>query len=160
MISMIAAHGLNRVIGKDGEMPWHLPEDLKYFKNTTTGKTLLMGRKTFEAMNGPLKNRRNVVLTSNKKWSHEGAEVVYSLEDGLAKLSEEDEGFVIGGGEIYKAALEYADRLYITLIHETFEGDAHFPEYDLKKWKEVSREKGLKNEKNPYDYEFIIYDRK
>ncbi|TFE03272.1 dihydrofolate reductase [Jeotgalibacillus sp. R-1-5s-1] len=160
MISMIAAHGSNRVIGKDGEMPWHLPEDLKYFKNTTTGKTLLMGRKTFEAMNGPLKNRRNIVLTSNQDWSHEGAEVVCSLEDGLAKLNEEDEGFVIGGGEIYKAALKHADRLYITLIHETFDGDAYFPEYSTDEWTEISREKGIKNEKNPYDYEFIIFDRK
>ncbi|TFE03020.1 dihydrofolate reductase [Jeotgalibacillus salarius] len=159
MISMISAHDLNRVIGKDGEMPWHLPDDLKYFQKTTSGHSILMGRKTFESMNGPLKNRKNIVLTRNSDWSHEGAIVVSELEDGLKLLNEADEGFVIGGGEIYKMALAKADRLYITLIHEKFDGDTYFPDYSDDEWELISNVKGEKNEKNPYTYEYRIYER-
>ncbi|MDZ5711947.1 dihydrofolate reductase [Jeotgalibacillus haloalkalitolerans] len=159
MISMISAHDLNRVIGKDGDMPWHLPDDLKYFQKITSGHSILMGRKTFESMNGPLKNRKNIVLTRDENWQHEGAVKVSDLEEGMKLLGEAGEGFVIGGGEIYKMALEKADRLYITLIHEEFEGDTYFPEYSKDQWKLTSRVKGEKNEKNPYDYEYLVYDR-
>lgn len=159
MISMISAHDLNRVIGKNGDMPWHLPDDLKYFQKVTSGHSILMGRKTFESMNGPLKNRKNIVLTRDQDWQHEGAITVSDLEEGLKLLNESGEGFVIGGGEIYKMALEKADRLYITLIHEEFDGDTHFPAYSEEDWKLSSRVKGEKNDKNPYDFEYLVYDR-
>ncbi|MBM7577370.1 dihydrofolate reductase [Jeotgalibacillus terrae] len=160
MISMISAHDLNRVIGKNGDMPWNLPDDLRYFQRVTSGHSILMGRKTFESMNGPLKNRKNIVLTSNKDWSHDGAIVVHDLDDGLNLLNEDEEGFVIGGGEIYKMALEKADRLYITLIHEEFDGDTYFPAYSTDNWKLVSNTKGIENEQNPYFYEYRVYDKK
>ncbi|AJD91235.1 dihydrofolate reductase [Jeotgalibacillus malaysiensis] len=159
MISMISAHDLNRVIGKDGEMPWHLPDDLKYFQKVTSGHSILMGRKTFESMNGPLKNRKNIVLTRDENWHHEGAIVVKTLDEGLRILNESDEGFVIGGGEIYKMAIDRADRLYITLIHDKFEGDTYFPSYTEDEWKVSSKVKGIRDEKNPYDFEYIVYDR-
>ncbi|MFB1080888.1 dihydrofolate reductase [Jeotgalibacillus sp. JSM ZJ347] len=159
MISMISAHDLNRVIGQNGDMPWHLPDDLKFFQQTTTGHSILMGRKTFESMNGPLKNRKNIVLTRDDNWHHDGAIKVSDLDEGLKLLGEDHEGFVIGGGEIYKMAIDKADRLYITLIHEEFEGDTYFPEYNEENWKLTSRVQGEKNEKNPYNYEYLIFDR-
>ncbi|PPA71202.1 dihydrofolate reductase [Jeotgalibacillus proteolyticus] len=161
MISIIAAHADNRVIGYQNDMPWHLPKDLAYFKEKTTGKTLLMGRKTFEAMNGPLRNRTNIVVTSNKNWSHEGAIVVHSLEEGIEMLREkgEEESFVIGGGNIYKNAIDFADRLYVTVIDLKTDGDTVFPDYHTSEWKETSSVKGIKDDKNPYDYWFKVFDR-
>ncbi|TDL34801.1 dihydrofolate reductase [Jeotgalibacillus sp. S-D1] len=160
MISIIVAHADNRVIGYQNDMPWHLPKDLAYFKEKTIGKTLLMGRKTFEAMNGPLKKRTNIVVTSNKQWNHEGAAVVYSLEEGIKMLQKkEEETFVIGGGKIYEAAMKYADRLYITVINLKTDGDTVFPDYHTSDWKEISSVKGIKDDKNPYDYYFKMYER-
>ncbi|MGD7045364.1 dihydrofolate reductase [Jeotgalibacillus proteolyticus] len=160
MISIIAAHANNRIIGHEMDMPWHLPNDLAYFKQQTTGKTLLMGRKTFESMNGPLKNRTNIVVTENKEWSHEGAITVHSIEEGLELLrKEEGETFIIGGGFVYKSTIDFADRLYITVIDLETEGDTTFPDYSSNEWEEVSSVPGVKDEKNPYDYTFKIYDR-
>lgn len=160
MISIIVAHADHRVIGYQNDMPWHLPKDLAYFKEKTVGKTLLMGRKTFEAMNGPLKKRTNIVVTSNKKWNHEGATVVYSLEDGIKMLQDkEEETFVIGGGKIYEAAMNYADRLYVTVIDLKTDGDTVFPDYHAPDWKEISSVKGMKDDKNPYDYYFKVFER-
>ncbi|KIL44130.1 dihydrofolate reductase [Jeotgalibacillus soli] len=161
MISIIVAHANNRIIGHQNDMPWHLPNDLAYFKEKTLGKRLLMGRKTFEAMNGPLKGRTNIVLTSRKNWLHEGADVVHTLEQGLEALQTDyaSEAFVIGGGELYKAAIDYVDRLYITVINVDVEGDTAFPVYDTGEWVEVSSVKGIRDERNPYDYEFKVFDR-
>ena len=161
MISIIVAHANNRVIGFQGDMPWHLPNDLAYFKEKTIGKTLLMGRKTFESMKGPLKGRTNIILTSQKDWSHEGVIVVHSLEDGLKALKDrgDEETFVIGGGHIYEAAIDYVDRLYITTIDLDTQGDTTFPDYETDEWMEVYSIKGVRNDKNPYDYTFKVLER-
>ena len=158
MISLIAAVSKNRVIGKENRLPWKLPNDLKYFKQITLGKTIVMGRKTFESIGRPLKERRNVVLTRDLNWKHQGVEVIHSLED-IQKLCGE-EVMIIGGEELYKQTIDFADRLYITYIDHIFEGDAFFPEIDFEDWKLIKREKGIKDEENKYDYYFEVYGRK
>ncbi|MGE6629692.1 dihydrofolate reductase [Bacillus sp. NPDC077027] len=162
MISMIVAMGEGRVIGKDNQMPWHLPADLAYFKKVTGGHTIVMGRKTFESIGRALPNRRNIVLTTSSTFQADGCEVVHSIDDILEieKTSGEQELFIIGGSKLYEEMLTHADRLYITHICHAFEGDRFFPEFQKAKWTIVSTEKGHRNEKNPYDYEFVIYDRK
>lgn len=129
MINIIVAHSMNRVIGMDNKLPWHLPGELQYFKQITSGHTVIMGRKTYESIGKPLPNRRNIVITRNKEYAAEGVEIVHSLEEAL-KLSESaQERFIIGGAQIYEEALNIADRLYVTLVYGHFEGDAHFPYY-------------------------------
>ncbi|KIL47989.1 dihydrofolate reductase [Jeotgalibacillus campisalis] len=160
MISIIVAHANNRVIGNENDMPWHLPKDLAYFKKMTVGKTLLMGRKTFESMKGPLKNRTNIVVTGNKNWSHEGAITVHSIEEGMELLrKKEEETFVIGGGFVYNSTIHLVDRLYVTVIELETDGDTRFPDYRASDWKEISSTPGIKDEKNPYHYTFKVYDR-
>lgn len=131
MIYLIAALSQNHKIGLNGKMPWHLPEDLSYFKNITNGYPIVMGRKTFESIGKPLPNRTNIVLTTNPHFSAPGVIVFHHIDD-ILRLYEtnEDPVFVIGGGEIYKAFLPYATSLYLTLIHETVEGDTSFPSYE------------------------------
>jgi dihydrofolate reductase len=158
MISLIAAVSKNRVIGKENRLPWKLPNDLKYFKQITLGKTIVMGRKTFESIGRPLKGRRNVVLTRDLSWKHQGVEVIHSLED-IQKLCCE-EVMIIGGEELYKQIIDFADRLYITYIDHIFEGDAFFLEINFEVWKLIKREKGFKDEENKYDYYFEVYERK
>ncbi|MBU8696378.1 MULTISPECIES: dihydrofolate reductase [Bacillus] len=160
MISMIVATGKDRVIGQDNQMPWHLPADLAYFKKVTGGHTIVMGRKTYESIGRALPNRRNIVLTTSSSFEAEGCEVVHSIADILAIGKGETELFIIGGSKLYEEMMPYADRLYITHIHHAFEGDRYFPHYDENKWTVVSREKGHRDEKNPYNYEFVVYDKK
>ncbi|MGX9292938.1 type 3 dihydrofolate reductase [Bacillus sp. A015] len=160
MISMIVATGKDRVIGQDNQMPWHLPADLAYFKKVTGGRTIVMGRKTFESIGRALPNRRNIVLTTSPSFQREGCEVVHSIADILTIGKNEKELFVIGGSKLYEEMMPYADRLYITHIHHAFEGDRYFPHYNEDEWTIVSREKGHRDEKNPYNYEFVVYDRK
>ncbi|MBR0583177.1 type 3 dihydrofolate reductase [Bacillus altitudinis MN12] len=160
MISMIVATGKDRVIGKDNQMPWHLPADLAYFKKVTSGHTIVMGRKTFESIGRALPNRRNIVLTTSSSFQAEGCEVVHSIDDILTIAKTEEELLIIGGSKLYEEMMLYADRLYITHIHHSFEGDRFFPYYDEDDWTVVSREKGHRDEKNPYNYEFVVYDRK
>ncbi|QCU19275.1 type 3 dihydrofolate reductase [Bacillus altitudinis] len=162
MISMIVATGKDRVIGKDNQMPWHLPADLAYFKKVTSGHTIVMGRKTFESIGRALPNRRNIVLTTSSSFQAEGCgcEVVHSIDDILTIAKTEEELLIIGGSKLYEEMMPYADRLYITHIHHSFEGDRFFPYYDEDNWTVVSREKGHRDEKNPYNYEFVVYDRK
>jgi dihydrofolate reductase len=136
MISLIVAHDRNRVIGYQNGMPWHLPGDLQYFKATTMGKPVVMGRKTFESIGRPLPGRRNIVITRNASYQVEGIEVVGSLDEALSLVSDVPEVMIIGGNQIFTQSLPLADRLYITLIDETFEGDTYFPSYD--DWKKVS----------------------
>lgn len=151
----------NRVIGKENQLPWHLPEDLKFFKRVTMGHPIAMGRKTHESIGRVLPGRENIIITRQKGYESEGCTVFYSIEDFVKYCREQsDEIFVIGGAEIFKETFPYADRLYITHIHEKFAGDTFFPEFDPKQWEQISCEKGIKDEKNPYDYEFRIYDRK
>lgn len=158
---MIFANDRNYLIGKDNWIPWDIPNDLGYFKAITTGKTIIMGRKTFESFGKPLPNRHHVVLTRNKDFQADGCVVFHQIEDVLdyIKPFSDQEVIVIGGSEIYQQFLKYADRLYITYIDAEFEGDTYLPEFDLSNWQLTSKEKGIKNEENPYDYYFLQYDR-
>ncbi|MHA6529000.1 dihydrofolate reductase [Paenibacillus sp. BAC0078] len=159
-ISMIWAMAANNVIGKDNDMPWHLPRDFAYFKAETLGKRMLMGRKTWESLGGkPLKGRTSVVLTRDNSFTPEGAIVVHSLEEAVAEGRKEDELMIIGGAEIYKLMLPFADKLLVTRIEEEIEGDTRFPEVDWSEWREISSTQGIRDEKNPYDYRFYVYER-
>ncbi|MCM3738909.1 dihydrofolate reductase [Oceanobacillus luteolus] len=163
MISLLVAMDRNHVIGSQNDLPWHLPDDLRYFKEKTTGNTMIMGRKTFDSIGRVLPNRRNVVITrSNNPDLPDGVEVIHNLET-LKEWNDNnsaEEFFVIGGGEIFKQVLPFADRMYITWIDEEFEGDTFFPEFSLHEWELTSKTKGKKDEKNPYDYYYLVYDRK
>lgn len=161
MISFIFAMDKNRLIGKDNDLPWHLPNDLKYFKNVTSGHAVIMGRKTYESIGRPLPNRKNIVVTSNRDLDFPGCDILHSAEDVVQFATGSDEEcFVIGGSTLYTELLPHADKLYMTKIDEAFEGDRFFPEFNEDEWEIVSRQKGLKDDKNPYDYEFLVYQRK
>ncbi|MFE4709459.1 dihydrofolate reductase [Paenibacillus sp. NPDC056722] len=159
-ISMIWAMDIKGVIGKDNSMPWHLPRDFAFFKSETMGKTMLMGRKTWDSLGGkPLKGRTSIVLTRDHSFTAEGAEVVHTLEEALQAAKRTDELMVIGGAEIYRIVLPYADKLTVTRIEHDFAGDTFFPDVNWDEWKEVSSTPGIKDEKNPYDYRFVVYER-
>lgn len=158
MISIIFAMDRNRLIGKNNSLPWHLPGDLAYFKKVTLGHAVIMGRKTYESIGRPLPGRRNVIVTRNQDYTADGCTICRSIGEALDLCSDE-EAFVIGGADIYSKFLPYADRLYITLIDQEFEGDTYFPEIDYSVWKLVSRTMGEKNEKNPYTYSFLVYEK-
>lgn len=162
MISLIVAASENNAIGKNNQLLWHLPNDLRYFKNTTWGMPVIMGRKTFEAVNKPLPGRINIVITRQANWEAEGVTVVSDLEAALekAKATNCREIFVIGGGEIYKQAFERADKLYVTRVHATIEGDTFFPAIDEDKWQQVSNEDFTADEKHAYAYSFQTWERK
>ena len=162
MISIIVAIAENYAIGKKGDLLCHMPADLKHFKEITTGSTVLMGERTFLSLpKHPLPNRRNIVLTDVKGKTFEGTETVYSMEELRAKVSPDEEAFVIGGGMVYKQAMEFADKLYITHIHHSWEdADTFFPEIDSKIWKQLSAERHSADDKNPYDYTFAEYGRR
>jgi dihydrofolate reductase len=166
MRSLIVAMSENQVIGRNNQLPWYLPNDLKYFKQVTMGKPIIMGRKTFDSIGKPLPGRKNVVVTRNKEWQFEGVTSVTSLEQAFtsaeadAALNGEDEVLVIGGSQLYEKALEYMDRLYLTEVHAQIEGDAYFPDVDWREWQEVGREDFKAEGPNPYDYSFVVYDRK
>ncbi|WP_053366875.1 dihydrofolate reductase [Bacillus sp. FJAT-27245] len=161
MISFIWAMDKNMVIGKDNKLPWHLPEDLKFFKKSTMGHPIAMGRKTYESIGRPLPGRENIIITRNPGFSAEGCTVMNSIDEFLEYSKNKDEEyFVIGGAEIFKEMFPVADKLYITLIHDEFPGDTFFPEFDLDQWVLLFSEKGPTDEKNPYDYEFRIYGRR
>lgn len=159
-ISMIWAMDRNHLIGKNNQLPWHIPRDTAFFIEKTRDKTVLMGRKTWESLGSkPLKDRRNVVLTRDRQFTCEGCTVVHTLEEALQLDEGKEELMVIGGAEIYKLMLPYADQLIITWIDAEFEGDAYFPEIPWEEWKEVSSIPGIRDEKNPYDYRFAYYER-
>ena len=159
MISFLVAMDRNQVIGYQNELPWRLPADLAYFKEKTTGHKVIMGRKTFESIGRPLPNRVNIVLTKDRRFFAEGCVVRHSLEDVMALISEEEEAFVIGGAQMFELFLPYVDRMYITCIDHEFCGDTFFPTIDFRQWELVSEKKGIKNEKNPYDYTFLVYEK-
>lgn len=162
---MIVAVAQNRVIGRNNKLPWYLPNDLKYFKQTTMGKPILMGRKTFESIGKPLPGRTNIVITRNQDWQADGVKVVHSLEDAydlaasIAEIDGSDELMIIGGDQIYQSALDQVDRIYLTKVHAEVEGDAFFPEVNWDVWKEVAREDFEAEGPNPYPYSFVVYDR-
>lgn len=162
MISLIVAMDRNHVIGLNNDLPWHLPADLRYFKEKTTGNTIIMGRKTFESIGRPLPNRRNVVITRSDLDFPDGVEVIHDLEtiEEWNERHPDKNFFIIGGGNIYRQAISFADRLYITWIDEEFTGDTYFPDFSLHEWELNEKTKGKKDEKNPYDYFHLVYDRK
>ncbi|MDX1628711.1 MAG: dihydrofolate reductase [Fulvivirga sp.] len=164
-ISMIAAVAQNNVIGKDNDLVWHLPDDMRFFMQTTTNHHVIMGRKNFESLPPkyrPLPNRTNIVITRQQDYIAEGAHVVHSLDKALqiARDHGESEAFIIGGGEIYKLGLEVADTLYLTEIHSSFEGDAYFPEFDRSEWQQLKREHHAVDERHKYAFDFVTYERK
>lgn len=160
MISMIAAMANNRVIGADNDMPWHLPADLKHFKAVTMGKPVLMGRKTYESIGKALPGRPNIVITTNESYSLDDATVVHSIEAAMQEAAAFDEVMIIGGGSIYQSMLSQAQRLYLTFIELTVDGDTQFPDYEVNaNWQELSRETHQKDDKNPYDYTFVTLER-
>ena len=162
MLSIIVAKASNNVIGKDNALIWHLPEDLKRFKEITPGHTIIMGRKTFESLGRILPNRKHVILCNDAQMNIED-ERVEILEDisMLDKyINSDEENFIIGGATIYRLLMPYANKMYITEINEEFEGDVSFPEINMEEWKVAETIKGIKDEKNPYDYSYVTYVRK
>lgn len=160
MISLMWAMDENRVIGKNNQLPWHLPEDLKYFKRVTMGCPIVMGRKTFDSIGRVLPGRENVIMTRDVHYVQDGCKILHSVDELKQYSKDKDEVFVIGGAEIFKETLTIADQLYITAIHHEFPGDTFFPAFPMDEWELVSSETGVKNEQNPYDYEFLVYRRK
>lgn len=159
MLSLIVAIAENYAIGKKGDLLCHLPADLKHFKETTTGCTVLMGERTFFSLpKHPLPNRRNIVLTDVAGKTFEGAEAAYSIEELVSKVRPEEEAFVIGGGMVYRQMMPLCDKLYITHIHHSWpDADTFFPEIDSAVWKQVSAERHESDEKNPFAYTFAEY---
>ncbi|TBR43524.1 type 3 dihydrofolate reductase [Marinomonas agarivorans] len=167
MLSLIVAMSENRVIGINNSLPWHLPNDLQYFKKVTMGKPIIMGRKTYESIGRPLPGRRNIIITRQKDYAgqvkHDGIDVVSSLDaaiqlgEDIAFVEGHEEVFVIGGADIYQQALSKADRLYITHVLAHVEGDAYFPEVDWLNYTQLSRVDHAAEGPNPYDYCFRVY---
>lgn len=162
MLSIIVAKAKNNIIGKDNKMLWKLPDDLKRFKERTTGHTIIMGRKTFESLGRVLPNRKHIILCNDMEMDidNENVEILDDISKLDKYINSDEENFVIGGATIYKLLMPYVNKLYITKINQDFEGDVYFPEIKEAEWKEISKEKGLKNDENPYDYEYITYVRK
>jgi dihydrofolate reductase len=160
-IALIAAASDNDVIGKDNDLPWHLPDDFRFFKRTTKGHHVIMGRRTWESQGKPLPGRVNIVVSSRRDYETPGATLVSSLDEALeiARAAGEDEAFVIGGTRLYAEALEIADRIYLTRVHATLEGDAHFPPYDPAQWRELARERHEADDRHAYAFTILTLER-
>ncbi len=164
-LAIIVAQAENRVIGINNKLPWHLPEDLRYFKQVTMSKPIIMGRKTYESIGRPLPGRTNIVISRQASYAPVGVKVVPSLEsaielaENVCAIDGAEEAIVIGGAQIYEQALIHADRLYLTQVHSNAEGDAWFPVIAMEQWREIRREDFTAKEPNPYDYSFIILDK-
>lgn len=149
----------NRVIGNHNQLPWHLPADLKHFKNITMGHPIIMGRKTYESIGRPLPGRLNIIITRDKNYQAPGCTVVNSIEDALSITQENDEIFIIGGASLYQSMLPFTQRLYLTLIHQEIEGDAYFPELNMNDWVEIERNTHLAEDAHSYSYSFLVFER-
>ena len=158
MISLIVAADEHNVIGGGNKLLWKLPADLKHFRELTTGHAIIMGRKTYASIGRPLPDRQNIVVTRHSQ-EISGCDVVGSIDEALELAKDAREIFVIGGGEIYRQALPLVQRIYLTRVHGTFEGDVTFPELNMTEWKEMSREQHPADEKNPHAYTFLVYER-
>lgn len=159
-LSLIVAMGENRVIGVDNRMPWHLPADLKHFRQITMGKPILMGRRTHESIGHPLPGRKNIVLTTDRNYTAAGCTVVHDLKEALREAAAAgDEAMVIGGAALYREFLPRAERLYLTLIHRVFEGDTFFPEFDWRDWRETAREDVVDDGESGLSYSFLVLER-
>jgi len=159
MITIIAAIANNNALGKDNQLIWHLPADLKRFKQVTLNHHIIMGRKTFESLGKPLPKRTNIVITRNKNYTAEGCIIVNSLQEAIEAAKEDKNPFILGGAEIYTQAIEIADELDLTFVHHTFDADAFFPEIDTTIWKETLREDFKADDKNKYDFSFVKFER-
>jgi dihydrofolate reductase len=161
VIAMIAAMADNRVIGIDNRLPWKLPADMQWFRKHTLGKPIVMGRKTWESLSGPLPKRLNIVLTRDTSYQADGAVVVHDVDTALEMAARQaDEVMIIGGASFYAEMLPRTRRLYLTYIHANVEGDAWFPDIDMAQWREVEREDHSQDENNPHDYSFVILERR
>lgn len=160
-ISLIVAVSTNHAIGKDNQLLWNLPNDMRFFKNSTWAMPVLMGRKTFEALGKPLPGRFNIVITRQNDWKPEGTAVVHSLEEGInaAYAANYKDVMIIGGGQIYKEAIQVADKIYLTRVDAVLEGDTSFPELDRSIWHKTSEESFPSDEKHAYAYHFQIWER-
>ena len=161
-ISIIVAVSKNQVIGKDNKLAWNLPDDMSYFSNMTKNHSVIMGRKNWESIPKkfrPLPHRKNIVVTRNNDFKGEGAIIVNSIEKAIEKsrLSEDEEIFIIGGGEIYKLGFKYVDKLYITEIYSDINGNTYFPKWNKENWKEISRISYPKDEKHEFNFDYVIY---
>ncbi|MDK2778108.1 MAG: dihydrofolate reductase [Pseudomonadota bacterium] len=168
-LSLIVALARNHVIGIDNKLPWYLPNDLKYFKQVTMGKAIIMGRKTYESIGKPLPGRTNIIITRQTDYQPPGrtdsVNVVASLQEArdlaenLALINGQDEALIIGGAEIYAQALPLVERMYLTEVHAEVDGDAYFPSFDRSQWQALAREDFAAEGGNPYDYSFVVYER-
>ena len=160
MITIIAAIAENNALGKDNQLIWHLPADLKRFKKVTLNHHIIMGRKTFESLGKPLPNRTTIIISRNKNYKVDNCIVVNSLQEAIEAAKSDENPYILGGAEIYKQALEIADKLDLTFVHHKFEADAFFPNIDLNIWKEATREDFETDENNKYNYSFVTYLKK
>jgi len=160
-LTMIAAAAENNALGLNNDLLWHLPDDFKRFKKITSGHKIIMGRKTFESFPRPLPNRHHIIITRDKNYQvpYDDCTVVHSLEEALKLVKEEALAFIIGGGEIYKLALEHATKLELTRVHASFEADAYFPEINTSEWKLLAEEYHPKDDRHQYDFSYLTYER-
>ncbi|WP_413378638.1 dihydrofolate reductase [Alkalihalobacillus sp. 1P02AB] len=160
MISYIFAMAEDGVIGKDNDMPWHLPNDLQYFKKVTSGSTVVMGRKTYESLGRALPKRRNIVLTTDEAYQAPGCEVVHSKEAVLKAIAGENETFVIGGAGLYDLFRGEVEKIYMTKINESFAGDTFFPKWEWENWELIFQKEGSVDPENKYPHTFLTYQKK
>lgn len=160
IVSLIAAVSENSVIGRDNGLPWRLPADMRHFKSLTTGHAVVMGRRTYDTLTEPLPDRRNIVVSRDPTRRYRGAEVVGSLNEALALAAGDDEVFVAGGAEIYRLALPRADRIYLTVVHATVEGDTFFPDVDLDEWQLAEDVRHASDARHAHPYSFRVYHRR
>lgn len=160
MIIIIAAAAENNALGKDNELVWHLPDDFKRFKQLTSGHHIIMGRKTFESFPKPLPNRTHIIITRQKNYAPENCIVVDNIKDAISKAPQNEDVFIIGGGEIYNLALPYSDKIEVTRVHGTFEADTFFPEINTDEWELVNEDFHSKDEKHNFDFTFQTFVRK
>ena len=159
MITIIAAIAENNALGKDNKLIWHLPSDLKRFKKVTLNHHIIMGRKTFESLGKPLPNRTTIIISRNTDFKADGCVIVDSLQQAIKASKEDENPYILGGAEIYKQAIEIADKLDLTFVHHQFEADAFFPKIDKTIWKETSREDFKADDRNKYDFSFVTFER-
>ena len=159
IITLIAAMDKNGVIGNKGKLPWNMPADMKYFRDNTRGKPVIMGRKTYESIGRPLPDRPNIIITHDQNYKAEGCIIVNSSDEALKAAGNAEEVMIIGGSQIYKEFLPKVNRMYLTFIDAKFEGDTYFPEYKIEEWKETSYEEHERDAENQYDYRFVVLEK-
>ena len=159
-VSLVVAASTNNVIGRDGGLPWHLPDDLRHFKRITTGKPLIMGRRTFESIGKPLPERQNIVMTRDPDYAAEGCDVVSSVDEALELAGDAEEVMIIGGGQVYRDFLSRADRIYMTRVQAEVQGDTLFPDFDKSAWRLVSSEHHAADDRHGYAFEMMVLERR